>query len=301
MKRLTKLLRVARFDFVESLRSRKAVALLLLYLTGALGSTAMFIRFVNAIEDALADTLVVARTEKVGTMTTSLFESEQFRGAVARLIGDRAVAESMLDLPPLALFYGAVALALVPLLTVLTSSDSVAHEVSTGASRFALFHVDRLSFALGKFAGQALLMTFGIVVGALGCYALGAYYLASFDYLGTASWLLVLCGRVWFYGLCFLGVAMGASLLSRSVNWARTLGLLGWFALVAVGGFLDGDWARARWPSGAPALLQLFPGGHRVDLWRPELFDRLPAMIMLTALSAIYFTLGYLRFARRDG
>jgi ABC-type transport system involved in multi-copper enzyme maturation permease subunit len=292
---------VARFDFLESLRSRKAIALLLLYLTGALGATAMFIRFVNAVEDALADTLAVARTEKVGTMSTSLFESEQFRGAVTRLVGDRAVAESMLDLPPLALFYGAVALALVPLLTVLTSSDSVAHEVATGAARFALFRVDRLSFALGKLAGQALLMTFGIVVGAFGCYALGAYYLASFDFLGTAFWLFVLCGRVWFYGFCFLGVAMCASLLSRSVNWARTLGLLGWFLLVAVGDFLGGDWATERWPTVAPTLLQLFPRGHRVDLWRPELIDRLPAMVMLPALSATYFTLGYLRFARRDG
>jgi hypothetical protein len=115
MRRLLDAWRIAAFDFAQAARTKKALVLLILYLVGALGATALFIKAVKAIEDALADTLMVAKTAKAGTMTTTLFQSEQFQRMVGGLVGDKSLAQSLFEVPPLALFYGALGLSFVSL------------------------------------------------------------------------------------------------------------------------------------------------------------------------------------------
>lgn len=292
---------VARFELLDSIRSKKALALLILYLTASLAGTALFIRTVEAIEAALADTLAVARTAQAGTMTSALFRSDQFRKILAGMVGDARLADDLANTPPLALFYGAFALALVPLLVVLSASDTIALEVSTGAVRYSLVRCDKLSFSLGKFFGQVGLMVIGVFVGALGCYVLGAFSLASFDAGGTAYWMLALSTRTCFFGFSFLGVAFLVSQLTASVNLARAGGILLWFLLTVGHHLLDLDKVKASFPVLAPTLQALFPGAHRLDLWRPEFWQRFSAEAMLVGLGGLFFTLGYLRFARRDG
>lgn len=292
---------VARFELWDAMRSKKALALLILYLTASLAGTALFIRTVEAIEGALADTLAVARTAQVGTMTSTLFESDQFRRILTSMVGDAKLAAELVTLPPLALFYGAFALGLVPLLVVLSASDTIALEVSTGAVRYSLFRCDKLSFALGKFFGQVGLMVVGVFLGGLACYVLGAFSFASFDALGTAYWTAVLSLRTCFFGFAFLGVAFLVSQLTPSVNLARAGGILLWFAFTAGYHLLDIEEVRAKAPVLIPTLQELFPGAHRLDLWRPEVVSRLSAEVMLLGLGALFFTLGYWRFSRRDG
>ena len=93
---------------------------------------------------------------------------------------------------------------------------------------------------------------------------------------------------------------MGTSQLTRSVPWARVLAL-GSLVLGALGaGVLHLPRITSRAPVLASSLLQLYPNSHRLDLWRPELLERLPALIMLLALGFAAFTLGHQRFLRRD-
>lgn len=301
MRRLRNIWLVAAFDFFESIRSRKAIALLLLYVAGSLGATAIFLRVLKTVEDTLADTLHVSRTEGAGTMTHAMLESEDFRDFVSVWVGDKDLAEAIITLPPMVLFYAGLALTFIPLLAILSSCDSVSYEVSTGSCRFALFRTDRLSWALGKLGGQAALMTAGLLAGALSAWILGAFFLTGFQPAASAWWMLRMCGRVWFYGFAYLGLALGASQMTRSVNWSRAIALLTWFALAAGGAFLGADPIVKFAPTILPTVRQLFPNGHRLDLWRPDLLDRLPALVMLTALGALYFSIGYWRFARRDG
>lgn len=301
MNRLRSIVLVAGFDFLESVRSRKAVALLVLYLAGACAATGIFITILRTAENVVADGLHVSRTDKAGTMTTEVMHSEQLKRAAREMIGDEELADALLSTPPLALFYGWLAFAFIPILVILFSCDSVSTEVSSGSARFALFRADRLSWAIGKLGGQAILMTVGIVSGGLATFVLGWIFLASFEPGRTALWLLRFSGRAWFYGFPFLGLAVGLSLLTRSVMWSRGLGILGLCAVALVGWILGWDLLVDFSPTIVPTLHMLVPSGHKLDLWRPDFLDRLPALVMLSALACTYFGVGAFVFTRRDG
>ncbi len=292
---------VARFELWDAIRSKKALALLILYLTASLAGTALFIRTVEAIEGALADTLAVSHTAQAGTMTSTLFQSDQFRRILEGMVGNGPLAAKLVSIPPLALFYGAFALGLVPLLVVLSASDTIALEVSTGAVRYSLFRCDRLSYALGKFFGQVGLMVVGVFTGALASTVLGALSFASFNAWSTIQWMFVLSLRTCFFGFAFLGVAFLVSQLTASVNLARAGGIMLWFFLTVGHHLLDVEKVRAWAPVLVPSVQEIFPGAHRLDLWRPEFLPRFSAEVMLLGLGAGFFSLGYLRFARRDG
>jgi ABC-type transport system involved in multi-copper enzyme maturation permease subunit len=300
MNRFGQVALIGAFDFVDSIRSRKAIALLVLFFAASLGSTYLFIKLLNAIEQSLAKALAVASTERPGAMTASLFESEQFRDVMGRLVGDRELAGVIMAIPPLALFYGALVLALVPVLVVLSSSDAIAQDVASGSIRYSLLRVDRLSFVLGKLLGQFSLLCAGMLVGAVASYVMGAILLAHFEPVLTGYWMLRLGGRALLYGFAYLGIALGVSQLTRSAGLARALGITVWIGLAILGAVLDSRVVVAAAPSLAPALRQILPSAHRLDLFRPDLLERAPAYVMLLALGFMYFGLAHLRFARRD-
>lgn len=293
---------VARFDLAASLRSRKALVLLGLYLAGSVAASAGFVELLEAIEKTAADTLQVASTGRPGTMTASVMESEQLLQVVQELVGDEDLARELLAIPPLALFQGWLALTFVPVLVTLTSSEAIASEVGSGAARFALVRTTRGAWAAGKLLGQAALMAAGLLLGAAGCWVVGAGWTAGFEPIDNAWWMLRLSLRACLVGFAWLGIVLGAGQLTRSANKARALGLL---SLVGVAGLrlllAHAEPVRQKAPALADSLLPLFPGSHVLDLWQPALLDRLPAMAMLLALGGAAFTLGHLVFARRDG
>lgn len=298
--RLRDILLVAGFDLLDSLRSRKALVLLVLYLAGSVGAALIFLEALSSVEAAAADTLRVAATEQPGTMTEQLMASEQFLDMVTALVRDRELARELVSVPPMALFYGWMSLTFVPILVTLTSADAVSAEVATGSVRFALFRTERVSWAVGKLAGQSALMACGILLGALGVYGVGLVRLAGFQPAESAAWLLAVSGRTWTYGFTWLGLSMGVSQLTRSVSRARGIALIALFGTGMLGGLLRTDRVRDFAPVLVDTLFQLFPQAYRVDLWRPELMDRLPAFVMLLALGGLFFAAGHAVFARRD-
>ncbi len=300
MRQLRDLLLVARFDLGESVRSRRAIVLLLLYAAGSVAAAALFIEVLREIENAVAEKLSVAATEAPGAMTGALLQSEELLQVLSNLIGDAALARELLTVPPLALFYGWVAFLLVPVLVILTSAESIAAELGSGSCRFALTRTDRASWAVGKLVGQSALLALGISVGAVGVWAVGLARLSSFDAVGTALWLLRLSARAWVHGFAWLGLCLGISQLTRSVHWARGLSLIVFIGGVVLGNLLQSPLADAYIPVIGPTLATLYPGSHRLDLWRPDLFDRLPAIVFLLSFGGASFTLGHQAFARRD-
>jgi ABC-type transport system involved in multi-copper enzyme maturation permease subunit len=214
-------LRIASFDFFESVRSRKALALLALYVAGSLAASGMFTRFVMAFEDTASEVLSVGKTETAGAMTEELMLSDNMLRFFEELVGDKELAKALVRIPPLALFYGWLAFTFIPLLTTLTSGDAVAAEVASGSVRFALFRVDRLTWALGKLLGQAILMALGIAAGAVAAFLISTVLLADSHRLQTLMWLGRFSVRAFFYGFAYLGMAVGASLYAKSVNGAR--------------------------------------------------------------------------------
>jgi ABC-type transport system involved in multi-copper enzyme maturation permease subunit len=297
---------VARFDLLDSLRSRRAVVLMLLHVLGSVASALMFVEVLSQIETSLAASLAVPVTDSPGAMSSSLMESDQFRDVVGGLVGDEELASELVRVPALALFYGAVALFVVPLLVALGSADAIASERATGAARFSFFRTDRTSWAVGKLVGQAVLLAVGLAAGALGVWCVGALQLSGFDATGTALWLVRLGARAWTFGLCWLGITLGISQLTRSVHWSRGLTLVALVVLGAGARILDSRWLLRELGQSSPLAVAastvhgLLPAAQRLELWRPDLADRLPAVAILLAVGAAGFSLGHRRLLRSD-
>ncbi|MCP4806915.1 MAG: ABC transporter permease subunit [Proteobacteria bacterium] len=291
---------VAWFDVFESIRSRKFMALLVLHLLGAVVMTAGFIEVLQEIETTLADTLAVAATDKPGTMTTTLMESEEFLEIVGHLLKDEELAAELVSLPPIALFYSWLIFFALPVLVVITSSDAISQELASGSARYAMFRTSRMAWAVGKLGGQSMLMAIMVFAGAIGVWVVAYFMLGSFDGPGTALWLFRFGLRAVVYGFAFLGLALGVSQLTSSVNGSRALGLLALIGFGVGGRMLMWDRIVEYVPGWVTTIAPLFPNTHKVDLWRPDLFDRGPAMIMLFGLGIAFFVAGHWRLSRRD-
>ena len=300
MRRVRDAFVVAAFELRDSLRSRKALVLLVLYVAGAGAGTGIFVRVLSAIEEALASTLSVANTNRPGAMTRAIFETGQFHHIVSRLVGDDHLADELVHMPPIALFYGWLAMTFVPLLVMLLASDTIASDLATGAARYALFRTDRLSWAVGKLVGQAALVAVGIAAGGVAAYVIGWIFLSAFEPLPTLAWMAQLGARAWVLSFAYVGLALGLSQLTRSTHWSRGLGLLALAALGIVGEALTSKWSHEHLPVLTSTLYVLLPRAHRLDLWRPLIWDRLPAFAMLFALGICFFAAGHARFSRRD-
>jgi len=293
--RLRRIGLVSVFDFSEAIRSRKAVVVLLLYMAGASIGTWVFLNSLSVAESLVRERLG-SRADGARSVAEALLRSEEFLNVVARLIGDRDVARAWLETPPLALYYGWLSMLFIPLLAVLFASDAISSELSSGSLRFALVRVDRVSWVLGKLCSQAMLMAIGLAASAASVAAMGVMLLDSFDSVPTIEALFALGLRAWWLGLPYLGLALAASQWVASQSGSRALALLG---LIAVGLLPRG----IAWSAGDSSLAwasQLFPRAYVLDLWLPNVLDRLPAMLCLLGLTFIYFGLGFLRFARRD-
>jgi ABC-type transport system involved in multi-copper enzyme maturation permease subunit len=285
---------VAGFDLLESLRSRKAIVLLALYMLGSLGGSALFVRTLDAIRERLEQDL----GQKIDM--TQLMESPGMARIAGALAGDPDVASALVAIPPLALFYGWMATSFVPLLVLFTSADSISGDLASGAVRFSLFRTDRLSWATGKLIGQTSLMAVGVLAGALACWAIGMLWLDGMPAGDTAYWLLRISGRTIVYSFAYLGMVMCASQLARTPIRSGGLALAIMFSCSVAGGILQAPPVASKAPELFAALAKLFPNGHYLALWHPGLFESVTAMIGLVAIGLGFSALGFWRFQARD-
>lgn len=290
---------VARHELADSVRSRRVLVMILLYLAGSIAATAIFISVLHKIEGQLVESLGIASAGKTGNVTATLWKSTAFRDILTHLIGDRALAKTLLDIPPLGLFYGWLSFAFAPMLVMLTSSTRVSEEVWSGSIRFVLFRIPRLHWLYGKFAGQAVQLLGALVLSAAGAWITGYVRMHSFEPLATAQAMLLFSVKAWIYSLAFLGLAMAISQLCAAPNLALALGFLSLIAvsvISSVSSLFSGDGARRWWDIVNAAT----PEAHRMDLWWGDAAHMVPAVVFLLALAAGYLLAGYARFARRN-
>jgi ABC-type transport system involved in multi-copper enzyme maturation permease subunit len=285
---------VAGFDLVESLRSRKALVLLALYALGSLGGSAIFVRILVAIRERLEDDL----GQRVPMQ--KLLESPGFARVAGALAGDPEVAKAIASVPPMALFYGWLAMNFVPLLVLFTSADAISGDLASGSARFSLFRTDRFSWATGKLLGQAAMMAVGVLVGAAECWALGLVMLDGMPSVDTAVWLLRISGRSIAYGFAYLGMVLCASQLTRTPIRSGGLALVIMFCASIGGGILRAEPVHARSPALFGALAKLVPNGHYLMLWHPGTVESLTAFAAVVAIGLAFFALGFWRFSTRD-
>jgi len=290
---------VAANELADSIRSRRVIVMLLLYLAGAMGATALFITFLHSVEGQLVTSLGLDAPKDAGSVTATLWKSRPFRDMLTHLIGDSKLAETLLAVPPLALFYGWLSCVFTPMLVMLTASSRIAEEIASGSIRFILFRAGRAPWCLGKFVGQAAQIFVALLLSALGAWLVGLCRMKDFEAWPTAYYMLWFAVKAWVYALPFLGLALAISQLCAMPNLALAFGFMALVAasvLTHLSAWLAGDGWRRIWD----VVNVLTPEAQRQALWWNDAAHLLPATVFLLTLTAVYLFAGYARFARRD-
>lgn len=290
---------VARNELADAIRTRRAWILLLLYVAGSLLSCLMFIHVLHRIENQLLDSLGLSASADAGSATHTLWQSNHFRHLMGELVGDRELAKRLLDVPPLSMFYGWLSLTFTPLLVMLISAPRIAEEVSTASVRYVLFRVGRGTWCTGKASGQAAMLLVALVLSAIAAWGVGMLRMSAFDPGANAIHMLALGVKAWFYGLAFLGIALGASQWTRSPVIATGLGLSAMVGLSVVSAVAD-FWRGPGWFRILDVLYLVTPQSLRQGLWHPDAAQWIPSLVLLPVLGFLFFSAGYVRFARRD-
>lgn len=290
---------VATYEVMEAIRSKRVLVLSLLYLGGAVVGSYMFVNILQGIEDVVADSLAGKGSAEPGAVTEAMLASDDFRSLLGSLLGDDDIAAEVATLPPLAVFYGWLALAFAPVIVTLTAADTVSGELASGSIRFQLLRVSRAAYSLGKLLGQSLLMVSSIFLGGAAVLAVGAANLPNIDLAETGIWILRLSARACVFGFAYVGLVVGVSHTTRSVPLARGLSLVALMAMGALSMVLGFAFFE---DSGVivSALRAMLPGSHQLELWQPGATQRLTTLLWLCTLGAFYFGSGYLFRLRRD-
>lgn len=286
---------VAAYELAEVIRSKRLWVLMLLYVGGAVLGASLFIEALQSIEDTLA----ALGPEGQQGASVGLLATPQAQELLSWYVGDPAVAARLAVLPPLALFYGWMALSFIPVLATVTGAEAVSADLASGAVRYVLLRIPPLHYSAGKLLGQYLLLLWGILVGAAGVWLTGSMSMADFAPFDSAMWLVRLGLRASVYGFAFLGLALGVSHMCRSRSFARAYAFLALFTVSSLTWLTEWEPVRQR------VWLRQFtegvlPSSYRLDLWNPELSQRLPALLGLLVLGLGYCGLGYLYRVRRD-
>lgn len=286
-----------RFELLEALRSRLLLFLLVLYGGGAAVGSWGFLSALNKVEEQAREEVAKLSGVAIESVPKDLVK-KQAGEFLARFVDDKALAEQLLQMEPLAIFYGFLSLNVVALLVLLVSAGTIATDVSTGAVRFALPRCDRVVWTAGKALGHAALLLLGLLVGALATGLMGVRIQAEFPVEGW-WWLGRMALRTWCYGLAFLGLFLGVSQVVRSSMAARAASLL-LLILLGVGhGVVNSGWMAAKIPF-APHLGWLFPAHHQGGLWSPHWGEKLVAVAALLVMGVAGFCAGQAVFQRRD-
>jgi len=288
---------VARFELAEALRSRLVLVLLFVYGGGALLGGRVFLALLSTAEQTARQALAGSMNVDPATLPDNLVREKAMPWLVG-FVQDEGTREQLLQMDPLSIFFGYAALQSVAVLVLLLGTSSIAKDISTGAIRFLLFRCDRLSWTLGKLVGQALLLAGCLAVAAICTALVGTWYDESVDF-GRWLWLMRTSFRAWVYGLSYLGIFCGVSMLATNPMRARGTALLLWLLMWIGHGLLTAQWAGGdyAWMTYAAWL---FPTHHQDGLWSGNLLVYAGSVLGLLAIGAVGFSVGYSQFERRD-
>jgi ABC-type transport system involved in multi-copper enzyme maturation permease subunit len=277
---------IAGFDLRESLRTRRAVVLVLLYLLIATAASGIYVQAVRAIEDTIQ---AAAGADADAAMAVA--RDDGYRGVLLFVAGgDAALADQLATYPAMVLIFAWTSLAFLPWFIALTSYDQIAGDLHLRTIRYAALRTSRAAYVAGKLAAQAVLVAGVAALGMLPVIIIGAIYLQSFDLVATVTSLLATWPITLLYALAVLGIVSFASQLCRGPGAARAvaIGLLLLIQLMSLDFFAGGLFAP------------ISPWTWKSGLFHPDLATRGLSVAACLGLCLGYTALGYLRFRKRD-
>jgi len=281
---------IAGFDLRESLRTRRALVLVLLYVLTAAAASGIYVRIMAEIQSNIgAFPEVAGDPQAVAAM--SMVQDSGYRLLLLFFAGgDAPLADHLATYPPMVLVFAWVSLAFLPWFIALTSYDLVAGDLHLRTIRYAALRTSRGAYVLGKLLGQAVLVAGVTALGMLPVLVLGGLYLPGFDLVGTLLALLSTWPVTVLCALGYLGVVTLASQLCKGPGAARAAAV-GLLLAVYIFSILPSPYTPLNW---------LSPWHWKFGLFHPALGERLLAIGACLGLCAGYTALGFLRFRRRD-
>lgn len=290
---------IALNEWNDALRSRRAIVVILLYLGAALLTMNGFLSILLRLENELAELLGLPAAQQPGAVVDALWRSDRFRQMVAGAVRSESLVSELVGHSPVVLVFAGLAFFYTPILVALVAPVRLAEELANGTVRYVTVRASRLSWTLGKFAGQALLFAIALFSSAVGAWLLTRYRMSASDAWTQAQGLFIWSLRIWVYGFAFLGLLMGVAHWTRSPSRSTAIALMTVFGLSLLAWALDryqGDGIRQLFP----VVSQFLPQAYRMDLWRASYAHVLPAALALIALGFCYLLIGYSVFRRRD-
>ena len=289
--------RVALFELRGALRSRRALVMALLFV--AIESLVMYgtISAFAAMEREVLSALRLPPAPEPCSVTTTLWKSQPFLRIVRHAVGDSLVFADLVGRHPVALAYALFLFQIAPILTLVSSASRIAEDCASGAARYWLVRVTRTEWTLGKFFGEAMLLAFALLVGALTAWGVAIFRLPGGTALPLLPDLVDWSARAWLYAFGWLGIFMGVSHIARSGGKALALAILAFIGAVA-------------WPSMLSNFADVVPGLDHLDvlvpksalslLWRRSADALALGAVQLSAVSFFFLSLGSAAFRRRD-
>ena len=297
---MRKVLQMARFELAASLRTKRAVALVAIYLVTSIFGMSGAISALGKMEEQLANIMQVETVEgRSGVVSATLWKSKPFQKLVRGVVGDSLVYDDIVGKHPAELIYAWIVFLAVPFLSVLASCRRVADDVKSGAAKYVLLRVTRLQWTLGKYLGQAFLVLAGLLAGAAGAWCVAAFRLSGADIPALLPAMAVWSVKAWFLSLAWLGVALGVSHVSRTGAKAQMFAI-GALVLFSVAPRVLKLYAGTAVGAKLQVLRLLFPSVVEDALWRASFAPVAAGAAWLAAVGLMWLSFGHMVFARRD-
>lgn len=291
---LRRIAQVARFEWFDAVRSRRAAVVFSLYLAAAVLSMNGAISVLGKMETQLAEMLQLPADDSRGVVSVTLWKSKRFQNTVRSILGDSLVYDDICGRHPAELLYAWFALFYVPLLTVLVAGNRVADELHSGSVRYMITRVTRIEWSLGKYLGLSVLLLAGMLAGSVAAWIVAAFRLSGADLPSLFPAMLCWGVKAWIYSFAWLGLALGISHLVHSGARATSLGVVACVICFAVPPLIE------NYAPSFSCLARLSPTAMDNALWRSSFEPVASASLWLLGLGLMYLSAGAAVFVRRD-
>ena len=297
---MRKILGMARFELAASLRTKRAVALVAIYLVTSLFGMSGAITALGKMEEQLANILQVEAVDgKSGVVSAALWKSKPFQRLARGVVGDSLVYDDIVGKHPAELIYAWIVFLAVPFLSVLASCRRVADDVKSGAAKYVLLRITRLQWTLGKYLGQSMLVLLGLLAGAVGAWCVAAFRLSGADIPALLPAMILWSLKAWFLSLAWLGVALGISHISGTGAKAQVFSI-GALVAFSIAPFVVRLYADTTVGARLQVLKMLFPSAMEDALWRASFAPVAAGAAWLVAIGFMWLSFGHMVFAGRD-
>ena len=260
---------VFRLEVRRSIGSLRGILVLLIYLFVSLGVGSSYVGLSRMFEEEAVKAL--SNQGGLGGAargTVDISKTDAYKKAIQYFTdGDSAKEELWLSTPPIVLMSFYFALFVLPLLVLLSAHDVLARDTELRTSRFLRPKTSSVSWVLGKFFAQALLIFVATVLSGAVMYLIAVRKLESLEAIPglwgfTRFWARLLICEIGFLGVIFLLSSLVATSFT-ALLFSGLVTMILWLLHLTM--YLkEGDQLR---PIGYISYLSPFT--YRTGLWMP--------------------------------